>query len=239
MDSSRRSSTSLAEALRAAAARLESVAGSGRLDATLLLEHVTGGGSRRLRARQQRAFAPGGAATFRSRWSRAGRGGIPVAYLIGEAGFYGRTFAVDERVLVPRPESEHLVEALVAVLRAGGACAPTIADVGTGSGALAVTLALELPDAGVFATDVSADALAVARANAARHGVAQRCTFLQATWPRRSRASRRSTRSSQPAVRPDRGRPGRTRPRRARAAARARRRPRRPRALSPYRRRVV
>ena len=177
MDASRRSSASLAEALRAAAARLEPVAGSGRLDATLLLEHATGEDRVAFVRDGERAFAPAARQRFDALVARR-LGGIPVAYLTGEAGFYGRTFAVDERVLVPRPESEHLVEELVAALRAAGAAAPAIADVGTGSGALAVTAALELPAAGVFASDVSADALAVARANAARHGVARRCTFL-------------------------------------------------------------
>jgi release factor glutamine methyltransferase len=169
--------TTVAEALRAAAARLEPVAGSGRLDATLLLEHVTGADRVAFVREGERAFDA--AAQQRLDELVARRiAGVPIAYLTGSAGFFGRSFAVDERVLVPRPETEHLVEAVLAGLRARDLVAPTIAEVGTGSGALAVTLALELPAAGVFASDVSADALAVARVNAARHGVAQRCTFL-------------------------------------------------------------
>ena len=175
---SERFKMTVADALRAAAARLEPVTGSGRLDATLLLEHVTGeervafvrDGERALGADAQRRLDALVARRL---------GGVPIAYLTGSAGFYGRTFAVDERVLVPRPETEHLVEAAVGELRERAAGAVSVADVGTGSGAIAITVALELSAAGVFATDVSADALAVARDNAARHGVVQRCTFVQ------------------------------------------------------------
>ncbi len=97
--------------------------------------------------------------------------GEPVAYLLGEREFYGRPFAVDRRVLIPRPETEHLVEAALA-LDLGEA--PWILDVGTGSGAIAVTLALELPGARVVAGDLSLGALRVLAANAVRHGVADR-----------------------------------------------------------------
>jgi release factor glutamine methyltransferase len=104
--------------------------------------------------------------------------GEPVAYLVGSAGFYGRTFLVDERVLVPRPESEHVIEAVIDDLRARRKTGGIVVDVGTGSGALGITLACELPDLAVYATDISADALSVARRNAARNAVFQRCTFL-------------------------------------------------------------
>jgi release factor glutamine methyltransferase len=169
---------SVAQALRAAAAVLEPVGGTGRLDATLLLEHVTGtervafvrDGDLELAEPEQRAFE----ALVERR-----RGGVPVAYLIGSAGFYGRSFQVDERVLVPRPETELLVEAALGALRALGDRETSIAEIGTGSGAIAVTLAAELPRAGVVAGDISADALAMARRNAAIHGVAQRCTFVR------------------------------------------------------------
>ncbi len=93
----------------------------------------------------------------------------PVAYLVGVREFWSRPFAVDARVLVPRPETETLVEQALVVLREY--TAPRVLDVGTGSGAIAVTLAAERPDAQVVATDLSADALEVAAANAARHEV--------------------------------------------------------------------
>jgi release factor glutamine methyltransferase len=85
---------------------------------------------------------------------------------------------VDDRVLVPRPESEHVVEAVLDDLRARRKTAGIIVDVGTGSGALGITLACELPQLAVYATDISTDALSVARRNAALNAVFQRCTFL-------------------------------------------------------------
>jgi release factor glutamine methyltransferase len=102
--------------------------------------------------------------------------GRPVAYITGSREFMGLDFAVDERVLIPRPETEVLVETVLAVARP--LAAPTLADIGTGSGAIGVSLAVRRPDALVVATDLSADALDVARANAARHGVADRMRFL-------------------------------------------------------------
>ena len=97
--------------------------------------------------------------------------GEPVAYLLGEKEFYGRTFQVDSRVLIPRPETEHLVEAALA---APLPPEPLLLDVGTGSGCLAVTLALEIPGAHVVAADLSPAALAVTAKNARRLGVADR-----------------------------------------------------------------
>lgn len=93
--------------------------------------------------------------------------GEPYAYLVGEREFYGRPFRVDPRVLIPRPETEHVVEAVLA-LPLGAA--PRLLDIGTGSGAIAVTLALERPRARVTATDLSPAALAVAAHNARRLG---------------------------------------------------------------------
>jgi release factor glutamine methyltransferase len=94
--------------------------------------------------------------------------GEPVAYLVGEKEFHGRAYRVDQRVLVPRPETEHLVEAVLARAGAAGGT-PRIVDLGTGSGAIAITLALELPSASVVAADSSLPALAVARANRVLH----------------------------------------------------------------------
>ncbi|MGA2395835.1 MAG: peptide chain release factor N(5)-glutamine methyltransferase [Candidatus Lustribacter sp.] len=167
----------VAEALRETGRRLDAVGGTGRLDALLLLEHVTGAkresfiadDARRLTAEQDAAFVQAVERRLR---------GTPIAYITGTAGFFGRTFAVDERVLVPRPETEHAVEAVLAALRASGKTAGRIADVGTGSGAIAIALAAELPDAWVFGTDISRGAIELARGNAARNNVFQSCTFL-------------------------------------------------------------
>jgi len=91
-----------------------------------------------------------------------------MAYLIGEREFFSRSFKVTPAVLIPRPETELLVEVGLALVR--GLQAPRVLDLGTGSGILAVTFSLERPDAAVVATDVSADALEVARRNAAALG---------------------------------------------------------------------
>ena len=100
----------------------------------------------------------------------------PMAYIRGTQEFYGREFLVGPGVLIPRPESELIIdEAKAAAL---GRRTPRLADIGTGSGCLAVTLALELPSSTVIATDISADALTIARGNAAAHEVAGRVTFV-------------------------------------------------------------
>lgn len=97
--------------------------------------------------------------------------GIPVQYLVGYEYFYGRKFYVDEHVLIPRPETEELVEHALALLRTDRREKRTIVDVGTGSGVIAITLALELndPNIQIFATDISKDALQVAQKNAQYH----------------------------------------------------------------------
>ncbi len=101
----------------------------------------------------------------------------PVQYILGEQEFYGLALKVTPDVLIPRPETEHLVEA--ALTRAPRDRAVRICDVGTGSGAIAIAIAHHLPLAEVTAVDKSAEALAVARENAAWHGVAGRVRFLQ------------------------------------------------------------
>jgi release factor glutamine methyltransferase len=163
--------------LRAAAERLEPVGGTGRLDAALLLEHVTGAARAAFISGATSPLDAATAAAFDAAVTRR-LTGLPIPYITGRAGFYGRTFAVDRRVLVPRPETEHLVEAALAGLRARGKTAGRVADIGTGSGAIAVTLAAELEDVWAFGTDISHEALAVARENAARNDVGQHCTFL-------------------------------------------------------------
>jgi release factor glutamine methyltransferase len=149
--------------------------GEARLDAELLLRHVLGWDRATwLTRRDDAALSDPAAAAFellvRRREARE-----PVAYLRGEQEFYGRPFAVAPGVLIPRPETELLVEVGLAAIR--GRRQPRLLDLGTGSGCLAVTLALERDDGRVVASDISADALAQARANAARHGVEPRIAF--------------------------------------------------------------
>jgi release factor glutamine methyltransferase len=104
------------------------------------------------------------------------RRGEPSAYITGHREFYGLDFSVDNNVLIPRPESELLVEKALEIARSGHVS--TIADIGTGCGAIAVSLAVNLPDITVYATDLSPAALDVARVNCRRHGVVRRVVLL-------------------------------------------------------------
>jgi len=104
----------------------------------------------------------------------------PTAYIVGAREFWGRSFLVTSAVLVPRPETEFIVEEALALPRAFST--PRIADIGTGSGILAVTLAVEIPGADVTGTDLSSDALVVAKQNAERHGVGARVTFVHTSY---------------------------------------------------------
>ncbi len=108
--------------------------------------------------------------------------GEPLQYITGKQDFYGRDFRVTPAVLIPRPETELLVEVALDHCRAQAKAAARILDLGAGSGCLAVTLAAEMPAAQVVAVDVSAPALAVAADNARRHGVAERLTLVESDW---------------------------------------------------------
>jgi release factor glutamine methyltransferase len=137
-----------------------------RLDAEVLLAAAMGVDRAVLIADPGRGIEPEAARAF-SDWARRRAQREPVAYILGRKGFRRIELAVDPRVLVPRPETEHVVEAALE-LPAGA----RVVDVGTGSGAIALALADERPDLRVLATDVSPGAVAVARANAARLGLA-------------------------------------------------------------------
>ncbi len=101
----------------------------------------------------------------------------PLQYLLGTQEFFGRSFHVTSAVLIPRPETELLIHEVLRRAPVGRTC--LIADIGTGSGCLAVTLALQLPQCGILAVDRSSDALAVAKQNAVRHGVSDRIRWFQ------------------------------------------------------------
>lgn len=136
-----------------------------RLDAEALLLHHLGKNRAWLLTHLDEDFAGCGAIGYAAMLRRR-LAGEPIQYITGEAGFHGLELRVTPAVLIPRPETEHLVETAIGL--AAGFTAPRILDVGTGSGAIAIALALNLPHARVFATDLSAAALAVARENA-RH----------------------------------------------------------------------
>ncbi len=104
--------------------------------------------------------------------------GEPVQYILGAWDFYGREFRLTRDTLIPRPETEGLVEQAIACWKDAGRTRGRILDLATGSGAIAVTLAAELPEATVVATDISVAALKVARENARRHGVDGRVSFV-------------------------------------------------------------
>ncbi len=139
---------------------------SPRLDAEVLLGHALGVDRTTLWLDPDREVTGDAARWFRDAIRRRTVERVPVAYLVGHKGFRHLDLHIDQRVLVPRPETEHLVEALLD-LPAGA----RVHDVGTGSGAIALALKHERPDLRVSASDVSPDALAVARANGERLGI--------------------------------------------------------------------
>ena len=165
------------EARAAATSRLRSAPdpATAALDADVLLAHVLGVGKEALFAHPERELAPTESERYRELVDRRGRG-EPVAYLRGFKEFYGLRFSVDPRVLIPRPETEVLVDA--ARERIAGR-ALTIVDVGTGSGAIAIAIAAHEHRVRAIATDSSRDALAVAESNALANGVADRVEFRQ------------------------------------------------------------
>jgi release factor glutamine methyltransferase len=149
---------------------------SPHLDAELLLAHTLEGNRAAVLAWPDRRLTPKQLTRFRALVGRrAAR--EPLAYILGQREFFGLHFAVDPRVLIPRPETELLVEE--ALRLAGPILSPLVADVGAGSGAIAVSLAVHLPQATVYALDDSSGALAVTAENARRHGVADRVHCLQ------------------------------------------------------------
>ena len=166
------------EALMRAQALIDPVSDSPRLDAELLLGHLTGWNRAQLFLRLQDALDAPTQSAFEALVSRRARQ-EPVAYLTGEKGFWTLTLKVAPGVLVPRPETELLVEWALQVVE--DLPAPRIADLGTGSGAIALALASERADASLIATDFSADALAIAQDNAARLGLRQ-VTFRHGSW---------------------------------------------------------
>ncbi len=147
-----------------------------RLQAELLLAHALETTRESVLARLDEPLAPDVAARYAANVARRAKH-EPLAYILGHQQFYNLDFVVDRRVMIPRHETEMLVQ--LALERARRKNAPVIVDVGTGSGALAVTLAHHLPDARIIATDISRDALEVARLNARRLNVEGRIEFIE------------------------------------------------------------
>ena len=150
-------------------------------EADQILREVTGANSTQLTLRHQETLTRDQESAIVDLLKER-QTGRPLAYVLGHVEFYGYDLACDERVLIPRPETEELVDvALSALPLPGGDRAPLVLDLGTGSGNIAIAMALKRPDIHVIATDLSADALAVAAVNIARHKLSERIQLLQAT----------------------------------------------------------
>jgi release factor glutamine methyltransferase len=185
--------TTVAELVASGAERIgASGSSSPRLDAELMLAHILHMDRTGVLAHPEAPVSDATAARFEAAVERRAAG-EPIAYIVGMREFYGLAFSVDRRALVPRPETERLVELaadeivrrLTASPRPPGAPPLRIVDVGTGSGAIAVALAVTLrrrgmsDDVAITATDVSAEAIEVAIENAVGHGVADRIVFYE------------------------------------------------------------
>jgi release factor glutamine methyltransferase len=173
----RRSGASAREALGAATDALAAVGiETPRIDAETLLAGITGRSAADLIADRESLLSPAESRAFSEAVRRRLRH-EPVAYILGSKGFRYIELAVDRRVLIPRPETEMLVEFALAEKPA------SVLELGTGSGAVALAIADEMPSCGITAGDVSPDALEVAAQNARTLGLDARVRFFEGTWP--------------------------------------------------------
>lgn len=184
-----RLSSSLGDAIADAAAKL-SAAGvdAPKLVAQVLMAHTLGvPRASVVVSSPARPLQPHQLSAYRTLVARCVTG-EPMAYVVGATEFYGLEFVIDRRALIPRPETEHLVEMVLARIKANPASSATrqtsslkapIVDVGTGSGCIVVSLAVKLPEARLIGTDISSNALALATENARRHKVNSRIQFLR------------------------------------------------------------
>ena len=157
--------------------RLTSVSDTPALDASVVLAHILGKPRTWVLAHQDLELTSQQKEELKEKVRRL-ESGEPLPYVLGHWEFFGMEFDLSPAVLIPRPETELLVEKAIAWLQAS----PTgrrIADVGTGSGIIAISIAVHIPDAVVLATDISAEALGIARNNAARFHVQDRIEFVQ------------------------------------------------------------
>ncbi|MBA3469038.1 MAG: peptide chain release factor N(5)-glutamine methyltransferase [Herpetosiphonaceae bacterium] len=168
----------IAEALRYAQTRLAAASPTPQLDAAVLLSYVVARSRALLLAHSDRSLSAAQWQAFMDLVAR--RVNLePIAYLVGEREFYGLPFFVDARVLVPRPETELLVERALAWITSQPAERPlVVVDLGTGSGCIAIALAYHAPRCRVYGLDLSPAALAVAERNVARHQLGERVTLL-------------------------------------------------------------
>jgi release factor glutamine methyltransferase len=167
-------------ALREAMAQLESASvPSHALAAELLMMHTLGRDRAWIYSHPEVEIEPDALEKFHSLIVRRSSG-IPTQYLTGKQEFWGLEFEVTPAVLIPRPETEHVIEVALERLGAERKNSPLrIADIGTGSGCIAIVLAREFPQAEIFATDISRDALEIAQRNAARYDTGKRIRFIE------------------------------------------------------------
>jgi release factor glutamine methyltransferase len=175
-------SRNIQDVLKECESRLSGV-DSPRLSAELLAAHVLGCSRLSLNLERARVLSDDEYAALDALVARR-EAGEPVAYILGFKEFYGLDFAVSPAVLIPRPETEHIVEAVEAAFSKDQSF--RFADLGTGSGILAVTIAVLFPKARGVAVDISPEALAVAESNARAHNVADQLQFVQADFTRES-----------------------------------------------------
>jgi release factor glutamine methyltransferase len=172
----------IAQALASTVSRLAGKTPSPQAEAEELLGRLLGLPRPQLYLDRERALTPAEQARLET-WIERRLAGKPVQYITGRAAFRGHDLGVSPAVLIPRPETEWLVEAVLEILRGErGWSAPRVLDLGTGSGAIALAIAAEWPAAVVTATDVSPAALAIASANAAALGLAGRLRVLEGHW---------------------------------------------------------
>ncbi len=150
---------------------------SPRLDAEVLLAKCLGAGHAQLYAHPERRLTADEEALFSSSLRRRAEG-EPIAYIVGEKEFWSIPLAVTRNVLIPRPDTEAVVEAVIEIARTGLLRKQRILEIGTGSGAIAIALASELPEASIFAADIAEGALKTAVRNAAASGSGQNISFL-------------------------------------------------------------
>ena len=176
-----KSLVSLRDALTTAIDRLTAArVPSPRMNAELLLRFTLDCDRAYLYAHPERELTTEEQTRYEEALAQRARG-IPAQYITGHQEFWGMDFIVNPAVLIPRPETEHVIETVLQLVNGGRASSPgmRIVDVGTGSGCIALALAKELPEAEVHATDISPAALEVARANAARHQLENRIQFYE------------------------------------------------------------
>ena len=173
----------LKDALTSSIARLTAAqVGSPRLNAEILLMFTLACDRAYIYAHPERELSPEERARYEEALAQRSRG-VPAQYITGHQEFWGMDFIVSSAVLIPRPETEHVIETVLHSSDGGRVSSPApgqrIVDVGTGSGCIALALARELPKAEIHATEISAAALEIARVNAARHQLEPRVRFYE------------------------------------------------------------